>query len=104
MERLLLQVLFHFCENNNLIFRSLSLIFIYVAGSKSEAQSFYSAKQFAKIIKKLGYRFLNEDSLKSDFKLHNVVATVSLNHLIRLDGLASDSGNKYAPRIFFEIL
>jgi len=88
--------------------RTTGLIFgngkIVITGSKSEAQSFYSAKQFAKIIKKLGYRFLNEASLRNDFKLHNVVATVSLDHLIRLDGLATNSEHKnfvnYEPEIF----
>jgi transcription initiation factor TFIID TATA-box-binding protein len=88
--------------------RTTGLIFgngkIVITGSKSEAQGFYSAKQFAKIIRKLGYRFLNEDSLRSDFKVHNVVATVSLNHLIRLDGLATDTDHKlfvsYEPEIF----
>jgi len=88
--------------------RTTGLIFgngkIVITGSKSEAQSFYSAKQFAKIIKKLGYRFLNEASLRNDFKIHNVVATVSLNHLIRLDGLATNPEHKnylnYEPEIF----
>jgi transcription initiation factor TFIID TATA-box-binding protein len=88
--------------------RTTGLIFgngkIVITGSKSETQSFYSAKQFAKIIKKLGYRFLNEDNLRADFKLHNVVATVSLNHLIRLDGLATNVEHKnfvsYEPEIF----
>jgi len=88
--------------------RTTGLIFgngkIVITGSKSETQSFYAAKQFAKIIKKLGYRFLNEDSLRSDFKLHNLVATVGLNHLIRLDGLATNLEHKlfvsYEPEIF----
>jgi transcription initiation factor TFIID TATA-box-binding protein len=88
--------------------RSTGLIFgngkIVITGSKSETQSFYAAKCFAKIIKKLGYRFLNENNLRSDFKLHNVVATVSLNHLIRLDGLATNIEHKlyvsYEPEIF----
>jgi len=88
--------------------RTTGLIFgngkIVITGSKSESQAFYSAKQFAKIIKKLGYPILNENNLRDDFKIHNIVAMVSLNHLIRLDGLATDSEHKlfasYEPEIF----
>ena len=62
-----------------LIFASGKMV---VTGAKSEEQSKFAARKFARVIQKLGF-----DVQFSDFKIQNMVGSCDVQFPIRLEGL-----------------
>lgn len=65
-----------------LIFKSGKVI---VTGAKTENESIIAARKFARIIQKLGNKVTF-----SDFSVCNIVGCLSVDHSVRLEGLAYD--------------
>ncbi|XP_066348395.1 TATA-box-binding protein 1-like [Miscanthus floridulus] len=66
-------------------------------GAKSEQQSEFAARKYARIIQKLGF-----PAKFKDFKIQNIVGSCDVKFPIRLEGLAYSHGafSSYEPKLF----